>query len=170
MVNPALMYQMYARMECPWPFQLMYWKKKRFKLLGQNTPTHPSASCQECIKWWYIVQQSHDSWPWFNRWITRVYRSHSDVCYKWGVVAHCESAVWVVHWMLQSLWTKPITIKKKIKLVALSELSDIYPLVYYMVGSSHVVALKRYTIIKGCCDLCTILWYTCLWATFFLGF
>lgn len=38
---------------------------------------------------------------------------------------------------------------REIKLVALSELADPYPLAWYMVGSSRMVTLKRHIIIKG---------------------
>lgn len=38
---------------------------------------------------------------------------------------------------------------REVKLVALSELTDLYPLASYMVGPSHMVTLKRQIIIKG---------------------
>lgn len=38
---------------------------------------------------------------------------------------------------------------REIKLVALSELTDMYPLADYMVGMSRMVTLKRHILIKG---------------------
>lgn len=38
---------------------------------------------------------------------------------------------------------------REIKLVALSELTDTYPLADYIVGSSRMVTLKRHILIKG---------------------